>query len=53
MREMLGAGYAPDTPLCAKVVDVLCKDGKAGEAYEMWRWMVKKNVPPDNAITST
>jgi pentatricopeptide repeat protein len=35
------------------VVDVLCQDGKAGEAYEMWRLMVKKNVPPDNTVVST
>jgi pentatricopeptide repeat protein len=52
---MLGAGYTTHThthtPLAAKVADVLCQNGKAEEAYQMWRWIVKKNMPPDNMIT--
>lgn len=32
---------------------MLCQGGKVNEPYEMRRWMVQKNVPPDNVVTST
>ncbi|CAD6340469.1 unnamed protein product [Miscanthus lutarioriparius] len=41
MDEMEAVGVQPN------------EDGKAGEANEIWRQMVRKNVPPDNTVVST
>ena len=48
----MDAKHVPSSTLCCKVIDALCEDGKVEDACMIWRKLLKKNVTPDNSISS-
>lgn len=53
LYDMLHKKYIPAPPLCCRVIDALCEEGKVDEALELWRTLLKKNCTLDDAISST